>query len=200
MSKLQKREPKTNISSRQNMLIRVGMAVIITLLILSPLAYSTFFPAKTKTFLVNPTQDKIFEDRYTKYADINSGITIRIFSSYDSPTTNSGIFAEYVVYNHTKESIVFPNTGFGLQIFTPKTEDNSWKEVKQLIPFTVNPTTIMSDGKVFDSFGNVQINHVLLQYRYLEQDLPANFRFYVTGVGQKTGVRYVAYVDLSLNR
>jgi len=155
-----------------------------------------------KSFSVNPTQDLEFRNFYAKNANVNLGITVKILSSYDNSTdTDFGGLAEYAVYNHTDESIEFQNIGFGLKIFTLGDKANSWSEVKDTISFMDNPTIIMPSGKVIDSFGNLQENSIFLRYSdFFKDAIPARLRFYVNGIGQKTHLTYVAYVDLLLNR
>lgn len=178
--------------------------LLLTILILfglSPLALLLAINSRSvKSFTVDPTLEQDFERMYVKYADVNSGISIQILSSYNAPTeTDFGGLAEYAVYNHSQEPIIFPDSGFGLRIFTIQ-NDAIWKEIKQNTPFMENPTTMMPSGKVIDSFGNLKKNSLFLRYSDFDTEIPSMLRLYVAGTGQKTHINYVAYIDLSLDR
>jgi hypothetical protein len=179
-------------------------SLIVVILILSLLGVVVvFFPfiSAPESFPVNATQDQVFTSRFAKNANVNNGLTLNILSSHNKPIdTEFGELAEYGVFNHTGEPIIFQNTSLGLQIFAPSGDSNFWEEVKPIIPYGNVPVTLMPNNKVIDSYNNVVDNTINLFYSDYDKNVPDKLRFYVTGVGKNSGMNYVAYFDLKLNR
>jgi hypothetical protein len=178
---------------------KILLTVLALMVILGPLASFLMGILSIKTFTVNPTLEQDFRKHYLENVNTTSKIAIKILSSYDSPKdTDWGELVKFAIYNQANEPVEFPE--YGLRIFTPDDKNHSWVEVKKLNPSMDNPIIIMPNGKIIDSFGNLQENYGYLAYANYPENLPPRLRFYITGVGQKTHQVYAAYVDLLLNR
>ena len=132
----------------------------------------------------------IFDNIVAKDIDLNSGITMeRALPLYDEQINN----VTFAVFNHTNESILFPNQGFGLAVFRYDEITKIWENLQlPHVPFP-EPTTLRPMVESWSSENNKS-------WSILEDDTTAlgykQLRLYVLGRGEITNTAYGAYLDV----
>jgi hypothetical protein len=128
----------------------------------------------------------------TDDVDLNSGITL-VRASPALPEQINNV--SFVVFNHTNESINFPNQGYGITVFGYNEVSNQWQKLPlAAVPFP-DPKTLPPKLEVWD----FQINN---SWDILQSDATAlgypEFRVYVSGTGAITRRVYGAYLDVRI--
>jgi len=135
-----------------------------------------------------------FSSNFLNGAERNSSITIKMLSFYNDPTeTEIAELLDYAVYNHTDEYIDFPNTAYGIQVFTPDESSQQWIEINPIVPFrnekiTIPPITEKPKTRLGSIF--------FLLYSDYGSNLPEKLRFCVFGTGRTTKIRYADCLDV----
>jgi hypothetical protein len=137
----------------------------------------------------------IFVSSIAENTDLNSGLTIERAMSLYSDQENNVSFA---VFNHTNESITFPNQGFGITIFWYNDTKNLWEELSlNHLPYST-AKTLPPKLERWDFEENLNSRDVLENdVEALPYDL---VRLYVSGVGDLTDKKYGAHIDITISR
>jgi hypothetical protein len=156
--------------------------------------YSTHQATSTPSVFPPDVDDK-FIKRYAMDVDLNTGISVvRSPSLIAVDATPSPYFIDFVVFNHTKEPIVFPNQGFGLRTFVYDESTQAWSEIHLQKPA---PTEVILPAGLERYDYHINNSWALddLDFADFEHDA---VRIYIIGVGKETGKSYAAYYDARL--
>lgn len=162
--------------------------------------YKNYYNEQMKIFPPTPVMSLETNQQFINSIGINiemnSGLTLerQPFLTVIKGPTPSPNDISYIVYNHTKESIVFQDQAYNLQIFTFDTSNQKWvklelekaAKIKTVLP--ANLVTYRSDIN----------NEWVLPHKLFE---PLDFRYlrlYIFGIGELTGKTYGAYLDIQL--
>lgn len=185
--------------ARQRVYSALAMIAVLGVILLSGgtviIASWLTSPAYPATPHHNLQAEQSFRETIAQGADLNSGLTIvrlRLGSAVGEPTpppTNVGL----MVLNHTNESVVFINQGFGMKVLSFDLPSAKWQEVN----LPTRPLEIQTTlpPKLLDY--DLTINNTWHEdLRGL--DYPTA-RIYVVGQGATTGNIYGAYLDVTLS-
>jgi hypothetical protein len=131
-----------------------------------------------------------------KVQDLNQGITIFTQASWEYDTESEPpYYYNIAILNHTDEPIDFPNEGFGIEVYSYDSNNNSWYPVE----IGVQPRCIpIQLGK---GIGVLQENNRwILNEKFLDVDRDFPVRIYVSGKGSLSNKKYGAYLDIELSQ
>ena len=135
--------------------------------------------------------DRNFTSLIAKGVDVNSGITIETSTPYSGQEYSIG----FAVFNHTDESIIFSNQGFGLTIFRYDDANKVWEKLQlrhqPYVELRKIPAKIETWNSATDSTWHIpEEDTIALGYKQI--------RLYVIGKGETTNRDYGAYLDVSI--
>lgn len=142
--------------------------------------------------------DELFINKIAPNIDLNSGITIERLKSGvalgDSPPLSNDV--AFLVLNHADESIVFPDQGFGLQLFGFDTSSSSWQKIEMRTHPEVRQKVLPPRLGNYDFSVD---NSWLVFADELQRTKYSSVRLYILGMGSRTGKQYGAYLDAAIN-
>jgi len=95
--------------------------------------------------------------------------------------------------NHSDENISFPNTAYGLRLFSPNENSRTWDEIKSNFPVG-NEETVLK--KHTEGYGLNTNNSFFMPYAAFDYEIPEKLRICVFGAGQITLKNYAACIDV----
>lgn len=189
-TKKAKTSRKTYFISGISVMIGIGLLILLSSTIWLP----SLLNSPYSSYSLSPSTEKDFIDRFAKNADVNSGLNLHVQSFYSDPSsTQAGELISFDVYNNTDEPIVFQDHGFGIRLFTPEEELETWKEI-MLLYIPAETTKVI--GQKTETYDPITDNSFFLLYSDFEIELPEQLRFFIIGTGQLSNKKYVAFVDL----
>ncbi len=192
MNKKKKKTPKRQsvLISGISIFLLIGLIIMLTSTVWMPYFLNPPLPSYTPT----SSMEEVFIEKFTKNADVNTGISLHVSSFYSDPArTQAGELISFDVYNNTDEPVVFDDIGFGLRFFTPDENLGEWKVVKRL--YTPAKTSKIV-GPHVQSYDMVNDNSYFVLYSDFDVGLPQKIRVYIKGIGQASNKIYIAFVDL----
>jgi hypothetical protein len=125
--------------------------------------------------------------------NINTGISIEKAESVGSNKNDVG----FSVFNHTNESVVFPNQGFGIQLFGYEENGKMWVEL--FLPHSPSSAPKTLPAKIEEW-------SLALQYTWsipgmqLESFEYQKIRIFISGKGNNTNTKYGAFLDILVGK
>ena len=160
--------------------------------ILLPLAFQ--LRSSTPAYKLSQEMEEEFRKEFLVGVERNSSIAIKPLSFYNEPTeTEIAELLDYAVYNNTDEYVDFPNTAYGMQLFTPDENSQKWTEILPIVPFR-NETTAIPPAR--EGSKKLLENTFFLLYTDYGTNLPEKLRFCVFGIGRTTKNKYADCLDI----
>lgn len=175
----------------------IFLASWVSVLLIQGIYNNSIKSTDTLTVILTPmfseNANNLFSSMHEIGTDLNSGITINRIPSANIEQARN---ITYVVFNHTDESIIFPDQGFGLSIYQFNVTDMAWEK----LPLPHFPEQVRKTLPPKLDGLDLNIRNV---WTVLENDvdsLPSqDIRLYVSGSGQKTNTIYGAFMDVKIN-
>lgn len=170
-------------------LISVGIGLLFLLVKVYSLASSYNALKQLKDPLVGDEFMKVIGE----VQDMNKGILLSIIPMIDKTGLMPGDYL-IKVKNNANESIIFPNNGFGIHLYSYQSERNSWREVELGILPGDYSITIKPESEIFKDYNPWILNTASMK----GVDWHKPIRIFVSGTGESSGNRYGAYEDVFL--
>jgi hypothetical protein len=180
-----------------NMKIKITIMIIQTLLNLvfisscssqKEFVKITEFATSTKF----SSQADLFFTRIIQNDDLNSGITLE--QSFPEQIQKNNHIT-FIVLNHTNETVIFPDQGFGFELYGYNQNNLIWE--KQTLRLRSDQTIKELPGKV--EFMDFKNNNIWTILNNELSDIPYDVvRLYVSGKGAKSGKIYGTYLDINI--
>jgi hypothetical protein len=182
-------------------IVIICVAIVLAMLFILFLVNVSLYYQKAKptstlsiaTSVSSKEADKVFVSTVVNSIDLNSGITMETTEPLYRFQSNNITFA---VFNHTDETIIFPNQGFGLIVFRYDTIAHTWEKLQlNYIPYPEHKILPPKLEKWDFDIGNT--------WDILENDSTAlgysQVRLYISGQGKNTNKIYGAYLDVTIS-
>lgn len=134
-------------------------------------------------------KDNAFVSQIGDDVFVNTGLTVQRIQS-GTGTKRVSI----VVLNHSSEPMIFRDRSFEMVVYYYENDLSSWKVVGPIISTREEKFVLPAKTEVLDF--NIP-NWTMLSYeRMLPVSFSGPFRLSVRGVGQDTGKKFLAYLDI----
>jgi hypothetical protein len=153
------------------------------------------------TPIINPT---VHSDFFKTVAldssyEINMGLTVERMKTIavegaPAPSVN---YVSILILNHTSESIIFSDIGFGVQVFQYNLRNSEWASVS--LPYLPEKTqkVLPPNTKKYDF-------NVLNNWEFRDRDFvnvdTAWIRILFTGTGEVSSKKYAAFIDVTIQK